>query len=115
MPNPDRQPIPGVHFRLTREDVESLSDLAEFLNVRSPKHHNAPNITGIIRLLAARRCFLIGPGTKAEFMWLKSALEVIAAHSSLFLNGLQDEDRQAALSFLGRVRGEMAWQLGEGR
>jgi hypothetical protein len=104
-----------VHVLIPETAQETLNADAEHLGYTSDKHHGAPSFSAMLRAIAARQLLIIGPATLQEFTWLKDCLEVIAAHSSLFLNGLEGEDRQAALSFLERVRGEIAWQLGEGR
>ena len=101
--------------KIVPEARASLASQAAHFGFFSPKVPNVPSITAYLAAIADGKLFIIGPAERQEFAWLKNCLEIIAAHPDILCNGLPAEDREAALSFLERARGQVEWQLGEGR
>jgi len=105
---------PSAHFRLKSEEVQSLSLLAGEFGCYKPWYtENVPNVTALLRLIAVRQVFCLGPAERKDFRFLADALVIILKHSELFLNGLQGADRTQAQDFLGKVQAQIKWQLGE--
>ena len=99
--------------KIVPEARASLAGQAAHFGFFSPKVPNVPSITAYLAAIANGELFVIGPAERQGLTWLQASLEVIAAHPDIFCNGLPAEDREAALSFLERVRGQVKWQLGE--